>query len=162
MKIYAKQGTELEQVMKKLYGQMMSEKKMASEMIKEFSGVEPKGIGYYWALGFTCQWSYNLVSFPEGSNPQRMRSYQINGTTYYMPKKRLKAAKEFMQKWISRFKGIDGKMLCDYGIPISFDCCTRYVNWRPYFENGRYGVLVPSLVLDWMPEIDNKQYEIEV
>lgn len=35
MKIYAKQGTELEQVMKKLYGQMMSERKKAFEMIKE-------------------------------------------------------------------------------------------------------------------------------
>lgn len=86
MKIYAKRGAELEQIMKKLYEQMMSERKKAFEMIKEFAGVEPKGIGYYWAFEFTCQWSYNMVSFPEGSNPQRMRLYQINGTAYYMPK----------------------------------------------------------------------------
>lgn len=31
MKIYAKQGTELEQIMKKLYDQMMSERKKAFE-----------------------------------------------------------------------------------------------------------------------------------
>lgn len=162
MKIFAKQGAELEQVIKKLYDQMMNERKKAFEMIKEFSGVEPKGIGYYWAFEFTCQWSYNLVSFPDESNPQRMRPYKINGAIYYEPNKRLKVAKDFMQKWISLFKGIDGKILKDYGIPISFDCCSRYVNWQPYFENGRYGILVPSLILDWMPEFKNKQYEIEV
>lgn len=162
MKIYAKQGTELEQIMKKLYDQMMSERKKAFEMIKEFSGVEPKGIGYYWAFGFTCQWSYNLVSYPEGSNPQRMRPYKINGTNYFEPNKRLKVAKDFMRKWIGLFKGIDGEVLCDHGIPISFDCNSRHVCWQPYFENGRYGILVPSLILDWMPEVKNKQYEIEV
>lgn len=162
MKIYAKQGTELEQIMKKLYDQMMSERQKAFEMIKEFSGVEPKGIGYYWALGFTCQWSYNMVSFPEGSNPKQMKPNNINGINFYRPNRRLKASKDFIQKWNSLFKGIYGKVLCEYGIPIIFNCNSQYVRWQPFSKDGRYGVLVPSLILDWMPEVKNKQYEIEV
>lgn len=162
MKIFAKQGTELEQIIKKLYDQMMNERKKAFEMIQEFSGVEPIGIGYYWAFEFTCQWSYNLVSFPEGSNPKRMRPYKVNGATFYMPNKRLKVSKDFMQNWLRLFKGIDGKVLTDYGIPIVFDCRTRYVNWKPFFEEEKYGILVPSSVLDWMTEVNNRQYEIKV
>ncbi len=162
MKIYAKPGTELEQVMKKFYDQMMSERQKAFEMIKEFSGVEPKRIGYYWALWFTCQWSYNMVTFPEGSSPEKMRSYKINLNTYYKLNKRLKASKEFSQKWLGLFKGIDGKVLCEYGIPIIFNCNSQYVRWQPFSKDGRYGVLVPSLIFDWMPEVKNKQYEIEV
>ena len=91
MKIYTKQGSELEQIMKKLYEQMMSERKKAFEMIKEFAGVEPKGIGYYWAFEFTCQWSYNLVSFPEGSNPQ---SIKLLSGYYNFSNAQLKACSE--------------------------------------------------------------------
>lgn len=162
MIILSKPGTELEKLLKKFYKQMKEEKKEAIRMMKEFTGVEPLGIGYYWVFGFTCNWSYDLACFPHDSEPKNMIVSKKNGTVGYRPNKRLGAVKSFIETWNNKFKGINGQCLSNYGIPVMDDRSGIYVNWRPILRNGRYGISAPSSLLDRMPKNENKQYEVEV
>lgn len=162
MKITAIPGTELESVFKQFYEQMKSEQELVLKVITEFTGVNPVNFGYYWIFGYTCKWAYDMVRFPENSNPAHMISYTINGKTYFKPNKRLIISKAFIKKWCETFKGLNGNILTKYGIPVMDDNSGRYVNWLPCYVNDKYGIVVPSSLLDYMPNIKNKQYNIEL
>ena len=69
---------------------------------------------------------------------------------------------EFVKQWKEKFRGIDGRILADYGIPVYHEESGTYCNWIPIKKEERYGIEVSSSLLDRMPKIDNKQYEIEL
>lgn len=162
MKITAIPETELESVFKQFYEQMKSEQELVLKVITEFTGVKPVNFGYYWIFGYTCKWAYDMVRFPEDSNPAHMISYTINGKTYFKPNKRLKVSKEFIQKWNETFKGLDGNKLTKYGLPVYDEKIGIYSDWIPIKENNKYGIEVSSSLIDRMPNIKNKQYNIEL
>lgn len=162
MKITAKPGTLLETIFKQFYEQMEREKSIVAKYITDFSGVEPSNYSYYWYNGITCDWVCDKVRFPENSHPQNMLPYTYGGKTYYRPDFRLRKSKEFLKKWNETFTGIDGSILIKFGIPVMDENTGIYCNWLPCFIKGRYGIDVTSSLLDRMPKIDNKQYEIEL
>lgn len=162
MKIFAKQGTELEKQLKTFYEQMENEKNEVRNMVEEFTGVKPVNFGYYWYFGITCVWSEDSWQFPDTEKPQNVVSYDKNGKTYFKPNKRLKKSKEFIKTWKDKFKGIDGKVLSNYGIPVDDESMGKYYNWIPWYEDNKYGIISSSSMIDSMPKIEDKQYEIEV
>lgn len=162
MKITAKPGTQLETIFKQFYEKIENEKEQALKMVEEFTGVKPLDIGFFWYFGITLKWNYDQITFPENSQPINMVSYEDNGEVYYMPNRCLKSSKEFIKKWKRLFKGIDGKILSTFGIPVLDEKIRMYYLWYPTFIDGRYGIEVPSSLLDQMSKIDNKQYDIEL
>lgn len=162
MKLIAKCNTELETILKNFYEQMESEKQEVFKMVEEFTGVRPINFGYYWYFGITCVWAEDTLKFALLLGPQNVVPYTANGHTYFKPNKRLKVSKEFIKKWKEKFKGIDGKALIEYGIPVYHEESGVYYNWLPVKCGERYGIEVPSSLLDRMPKNDNKQYEIEL
>lgn len=162
MRLIAKKDTELETIFKKFYEQAESEKKEVFKMVEEFTGVKPINFGYYWYFGITCVWAEDKWRFADLLSPQNVIPYTERGHTYFKPNKRLKTSKEFIKKWKDRFKGIDGKILGSFGIPVIDENSGVYCNWLPYCVNDRYGIEVPSSLLDRMPKIDNKQYDFDL
>lgn len=162
MKLIAKSNTELETILKNFFEQAESEKKEVFKMVEDFTGVKPINFGYYWYFGITCVWAEDTWRFADSSSPQNVVSYTVRGHTYFKPNKRLKVSKDFIKKWKDKFKGIDGSILADYGIPVYHEESGVYCNWIPIKKEERYGIEVSSFLLDRMPKIDNKQYEIEL
>lgn len=162
MKITAKPGTQLEKICQDFYEQAESEKKEAFKMIEEFTGVKPINFGYYWYSGITCVWAEDTWRFADLTCPQNVVPYTVRGRTYFKPNKRLKVSKDFIKKWKEKFKGINGCILSDYGIPVYYEESGVYRNWLPIKSGDRYGIEVSSSLLDRMPKIDNKQYDIEL
>lgn len=160
MIILAKQGTELENVLKGFYVQFEKEREEVPVMIEKFTGVRPSDFGYYWVFGITAIWATDVWQFDNTAKPKNVISHKENGCTYYKPNGRLKVSKEFLNIWKSKFKGIDGKVLSKYGIPIEYR--SLCFNWLPKKDGDRYGIQVPSSLLDIMPKIENKQYEIKI
>ena len=162
MKITAKPGTQLETIFKQFYEQMENEKNQVFKMVEEFTGVKPINFGYYWYFGITCVWAEDTWIFADLISPQNVVPYTVRGRTYFKPNKRLKVSKDFIKMWKDKFKGIDGSILADYGIPVYHKGSGVYYNWIPIKTDNRYGIEVPSSLLDQMPKIDNKQYDIEL
>lgn len=160
MRIFAKQNTELESVLKGFYEQMEREEKEVSILIEDFTGVKPINFGYYWYFGITCVWAEDTWRFPEDSTPNNVVSYQANGNTYFKPNKRRKVGKQFIKRWREKFTGIDGKVLSHYGIPVYHENSGVYYNWLPIKDGERYGIEVGSSIIDKMEKNDDKQYEI--
>lgn len=152
-------GTELESIFKQFYEQMISEQKEMFQMIKEFTGVDPDRVRAkpFRKLGYACLWDYDEIMFPEGSNPKNMTFFEYGKT--YSPNRALQESTEFMNQWHNKFKGIDGKVLSNYGIPVVFDF--RYFHWEPVFYNGKYGIKIPEEIKRYLFNIEDKQYEIE-
>lgn len=61
-----------------------------------------------------------------------------------------------------KFRGLDGDVFAEYGLPVYDREIGIYSHWIPIKENNKYGIEVSSSLLDRMPKIDNKQYEIEL
>lgn len=162
MKIFAKNNTELEKLMKKFYEQMECEKEEVKKMVESFTGEKPINFGYYWYFGITCVWAEDTWRFADLLSPQNVIPYTANGHTYFKPNKRLKKSKDFIKTWKEKFKGIDGSELSKYGIPVYDKNSGVYCNWLPIQEDNKYGVEVPSSLFDRMPKIEDKQYEIEI
>lgn len=162
MKIIAKQGAELENIFRKFYKQVESEKEEVFKLVEEFTGVRPINFGYYWYFGVTCVWAENTIRFADTISPQNVVPHTANGCTYFKPNRRTKVGMEFVKQWKEKFRGIDGRILADYGIPVYHEESGTYCNWIPIKKEERYGIEVSSSLLDRMPKIDNKQYEIEL
>lgn len=162
MKIFAKQNTELESILKGFYERMENEKEEVYKMVEDFTGVKPINFGYYWYCGVTCVWAEDTWRFAEDSKPNNVISYQDYGNTYFKPNKRLKVSKEFVKQWKDKFRGIDGRILFKYGIPVTDGVGAVYYHWFPIKENERYGIEVSSSLLDRMTKIEDKQYEISL
>lgn len=159
------QGTELEGLFKQFYEQMVAEQKILSQMIKELSGVEPLSVGMeapsFIKRGFSCLWDYHKIIFPKGSIPKNMvYTYYSDDEEIYAPYPKLPCTKKFYSKCNRMFKGIDGKILSDYGIPVTSEYITFF--WKPICYNGKYGIEVSDGIKQYLPNIKDKQYEIEV
>lgn len=165
MKIIAKQGTELETVLKQMNEQLLKSKEEAKDMMQEYCGTRPDTIGYSWALGFTAEWNFNLIGFnDENLIPDKLiQNKEYKNNVLWKPNKRKKDAKEFIDRWNKKFRGINGEGLSKFGIPVIDEATGIYCCWLPLKDdNGRYYVYAGSSLLDRMPKIDNKQYEIEI
>lgn len=162
MKIFAKKNTELESVLKGFYEQMECEKKEVSILIEDFTGVKPINFGYYWYFGITCVWAEDTWRFADLLSPQNVVPYAVKGHTYFKPNKRTKVGKEFVKQWKDKFKGIDGKVLSHYGIPVYHENSGVYYNWLPIKDGERYGIEIGSSILDKMEKNDDKQFDIDI
>ncbi len=159
------QGTELEVLFKQFYEQMITEQKTLFQMIKELSGIEPLSVGMEGAslikLGFSCLWDYHKIIFPKGSNPKNMvYTYYSDDEQIRAPYPGLPCTKKFFSKCSRMFKGIDGKILTNYGIPVTSEYITFL--WKPICYNGKYGIEVSDGIKQYLPNIKDKLYEIEV
>lgn len=163
MKIIAKQGSELEKLLKQMNEQLLREHEEAKDMVQEYCGTRPDAIGYGWVFGITAEWLCTLIGFddkefiPEKLLPnnedEKHPCWKIN--------KKKKEGREFIDKWDKRFKGIDGEPLNKFGIPVMHESSGRYFHWLPLNHDGRYYISVTSSLLDLMPDIPDKQYEIQ-
>lgn len=106
-------GTELESLFKQFYEQMIDDKKIIVQMIKELSSVTPIEIDGMdsstrraTATSFSCLWSYDYIRFPEYCNPNHVVPYQINGIIFFTPNRCDKVAEKFMKEWRRRFKDL--------------------------------------------------------
>lgn len=163
MKIIAKQGSELEKLLKQMNERLLREQDEAKDMIQEYCGSRPDSIGYVWAFGFTAEWFYTLIGFenkefvPEklipNNDDKKHLCWKIN--------KRKKEGREFIDKWCRKFRGIDGRPLNKLGIPVMHEETGRYFHWLPLEKDGVYYVSVGSSILECMPSA-NKPLEIEL
>lgn len=76
--------------------------------------------------------------------------------------KRKKEGREFIDRWRRKFRGIDGRPLNKFGIPVMHEETGRYFHWLPLEKDGIYYVSVGSSLLDCMPSAKSEQFEIEV
>jgi hypothetical protein len=162
MKIFAKQNTELESVLKGFYEQMEREKTEVIEMVEKFTYAKPINFGYYWYFGITCVWAEDTIRFADITSPKNVTPYRAYGHTYFKPNKKTKAGKKFVKQWKEKFKGLDGKVLSDYGIPVYHENSGVYYNWLPIKDGERYGIEVASSIIDKMDKRDEKQFDIDV
>lgn len=110
MIIIGVRGTKLESLFKQFYKQMVAEQEILFQMIEEFTGVAPIKVmdkGVLFRKGYSCQWNYNYIIFPEGSSPLNMVSQKVEGVIYYTFNRSLKSSARFM----NIFKGLDGNVL---------------------------------------------------
>jgi hypothetical protein len=164
MKIIAKQGSELENLLKQMNEQLMREQNEAKDMIQEYCGSRPDSLGYGWAFGITAEWLYTLIGFddkefvPEklipNNDDKKHPCWKIN--------KRKKEGREFIDRWRRKFRGINGRLLNKFGIPVMHEETGRYFHWLPLEKDGIYYVSVGSSLLDCMPSAKSEQFEIEV
>ena len=164
MKIIAKQGSELEKLLRQMNEQLMREQNEAKDMIQEYCGSRPDSLGYRWAFGITAEWLYTLIGFDDkefiseklipNNDDKKHPCWKIN--------KRKKEGREFIDKWRRKFRSIDGRPLNKFGIPVMHEETGRYFHWLPLEKDGVYYVSVGSSLLDCMPSAKNEQFEIEV
>lgn len=76
--------------------------------------------------------------------------------------KRKKEGREFIDRWRRKFRGINGRLLNKFGIPVMHEETGRYFHWLPVEKDGIYYVSVGSSLLDCMPSAKSEQFEIEV
>lgn len=164
MIITAKSNSELEGLFKQFYEQMVSEKKMISQIVENLSGIVPVDIDSldkspsWYRKGYAGLWDYNYIKFSEGSQPLNMVSICDKGIIYYHPNHSQESANKFMREWRRLFKGWNGNIFAHFGIPIVTDfACYK---WRPISYNGKYGIEVSDGIIRYLPKIQYKQYEI--
>lgn len=164
MKIIAKQGSELEKLLKQMNEQFLREQEEAKDMVQEYCGTRPDAIGYGWVFGITAEWSYNLIGFNEKSFvPEKLSpNNEYKDNPLWKPNKRKKDAKEFIDKWRKKFRGIDGEPLSKFGIPVMDEKTGIYCAWLPLKNENGYYVSVGSSLLERMPSDKSEQFEIEV
>ena len=163
MKILAKKGSALELLLKQMNEQLLREREEAMTMVEEYCGIRPDSIGYGWVFGYTAEWNYDLIAFNDANlTPEKLiinkehkvaRIFKIN--------KKIKGAKDFVEKWRKRFKGINGDVLSKYGIPVMDEKTGIYCSWLPLKDEEGYYISVGSSLLDRMPKVKNPQFEIK-
>ena len=161
-------GTELESLFKQFYEQMIDDKKIIVQMIKELSSVTPIEIDGMdsstrraTATSFSCLWSYDYIRFPKYCNPNHVVPYNMNGITYFTPNRCDKVSEKFMKEWRRKFKGFNGLPLRKFGIDIKPSCGYICFHWKPIMYKGKYGIDVSDGIKLYLPNIKDKQYEIE-
>lgn len=160
MKIYANKESELERVLEGMHNHLLTTDKRAKEIIKELYGIEPETLGYRWVFGWTAMFDFNIVDF-EGEVPEGFVKSK-NDLGSYKPNLRTKKGKELVKLWEKEIKGIDGKRLTKYGIPVMHEESRTYCHWLPFKDEKGFYISVGSSLLDRMPKIDNKQYTVEM
>lgn len=162
MKIIAKQGSELEKLLKQMNEQLLRELEEAKGMLLEHCGTKPDAIGYDWGFGITAVWSHSLIWF----NDESFVPEKLILNNEYPPLWRLnehrKDTKEFIDKWYKQFKGIDGKLLSQFGVPVIDEKTGIYCDWLPLKDENRYYVSVESSLLERIPSAKREQFEIDV
>ena len=164
MKIIAKQGSELEKLLKQMNEQLMLEQTEAKDMIQKYCGARPDALGYGWVFGITAEWLYTLIGFdnkefiPEKLIPNNQDKkhpcWKINTRT--------KEGKEFIEEWRKKFHGIDGTLLNKFGIPVMHEDSGRYFHWLPLEKDGVFYISVGASLLDYMSSTKSEQFEIKV
>lgn len=164
MKIIAKQGSELEKLLKQMNEQLLREQNEAKDMIKEHCGSRPDSLGYGWVFGITAEWLYTLIGFEDKSFvPEKLvPNKEDKKPPCWKINTRKKEGREFIEKWRKKFKGIDGEPLSKFGIPVMHEGTGRYFHWLPLEKDGIYYVSVSSSFFDLMPSGKSDQFEIEV
>lgn len=78
MKLIAMKGSKLEQVIKKMWEQLVSDENAAKEFIKERVGVMPEALSFIWVFGdtscFVCQ---DIIFAKDDWENRRWRRSQI-------------------------------------------------------------------------------------
>lgn len=164
MKIIAKQGSELEKLLKQMNEQLLSEQNEAKDMILEHCGSRPDSLGYGWVFGITAEWLYTLIGFDDKEHvPEKLiPNNEDKKHPCWKINNRKKEGKEFIEKWREKFRGIDGEPLNKFGIPVMHEETGRYFHWLPLESDGVYYVSVGSSLLECMPSAKSDQFEIEV
>lgn len=98
MKIIAKQGSELEKLLKQMNEQLLREQEEAKDMVQEYCGTRPDAIGYGWVFGITAEWSYNLIGFNEKSFvPEKLSpNNEYKDNPLWKPNKRKRMLKSLL------------------------------------------------------------------
>lgn len=162
MRIYALHNSELEKLFQDFYDKMKNDEVKLKDMVKNLTDIEPINMSYNWEDGITCLWSYETLRFDKNETPNNVCKYTMNGLTYYKPNKRFKKSKLFIKEWQENFKGIDGSMLFEYGIPVYDKNKNLYFNWLPCKKDNSYGIIVSSQILRYMSPETNKNIKIEI
>ena len=165
MRIIAKQGSELEKLLKQMNEQLLRENEEAKDMVQEYCGTRPDSMGYSWVFGITAEWNCNLIGFNDVNFvPEKLILNKKKSDKHpcWKPNKRKKDAKEFMDKWNKRFRGIDGEELAKFGIPVMHQQTGIYCHWLPLKDGERYYVSAGASLLDRMQSSKSDQFEIEV
>ena len=164
MKIIAKAGTEFEGICKEYYEQMMEYRQKAFQLAEKYLGATPTGVGYIWVFGHSCKFDYTLLAFPKDAKlPVWFKqAWDEEGNTCYKLNRKYNAACEFSSTWENEIKPLYGEKLIQCGIPVFHNKTRIYTWWQPFYEDGRYGIIAPSTLLDRMDKQDNPPFEIDI
>lgn len=164
MKIIAKQGTEFENVCKEYYEQMMEYKQKAFQLAEKYLGTTPINSGYRWFFGHSCEFHYSLFVFPEEAKLPVWFKPVVNKENHleYKLNKRYKVACKFLSEWRNEIKPLFCQKLIQFGIPVFHDDTRIYTWWHPFYEDGQYGIIASSTLLDRMEKQDNPPFEIDI
>ena len=165
MKIRPKQGTELEKVLTEMNVRMKQEENEAKDIIEAYCGTRPDTIGYNWAFGFTAVWNYRLIGFNDETfipaKLLRNKDYPGDNPLYKVSKQR-KEGRDLVKAWDEKFKGLDGRILSKFGIPVIDKESARYTHWLPVRDEKGVYIAVNSHLLDRMKAVKTTQFEIEI
>lgn len=148
MKLIAKKGSELEQVLKTMWEQMQTTMDAAKTIVREATGVEPESIGYRWGWGEILTFLPTLVRFKKENWPkvdEKVMRRDKRDNNYFKPALRYKAGQQLQQRFWDEVtsKSIDEKPLNKFGIH-QFSDRTSYWMLPLYDEDSKRYMLVCS------------------
>lgn len=163
MKLIANQGSELEQVIKEMWEQFVSDDNAAKEFIKECVGAMPESLSFIWAFGETGCFRCNEIVFAEGDwdRVDKKILYRIPGGRYFYVNRRTKVGRRFEGVFNVVFNHfIQHEPLEKFGIHMMID--NRYWYWQPVFdkEHGQYFIDCSNAALPYLKMKTDSQFTI--
>lgn len=156
MIIRAKEGTLLEEKLRELHAEFISEKERAVARAQEIFGQKPIMMPYAWAFGFCYIYEIRDRDFVFESPLQNPPPYiKEVGEKRYRLSLRHKASRDFIKQYDQEFKGLKPN-LKEFGIHTILN--GRYAHWQVIKEKtGRFVFIAP----DWgFTGESREQYEI--
>ena len=137
MKLIAKKGSELEQVLKAMWEQMQATMESAKTIIREATGVEPESIGYRWGWGEILTFLPGLTRFKRedwDKVDEKIMRRDKRDDNYFKPALRYKAGQQLEQRFMTEVtdKGIDEKPLNKFGIHQYNDRASYWM--QPFYD----------------------------
>ena len=144
IKLIAKTGTELEDTFKEMVLQMEKNHNDAMNLIKEYTGVEPKSIGYRWGWGHLATFRVELVQFnKEDYDKIDSKVMRKDKDGYFLPSLKYKKGKELRDRFYSEVskKCLTATSLDNLGIHTMDEHASYWV--QPFYdkESNQYMLL---------------------
>ena len=164
MKLIANQGSELEQVIKKMWEQLVSDENAAKEFIKERVGVMPEALSFIWVFGDTGCFVCQDIIFEKGDweKVDKKILRQHHDDWNFDVNYRTKAGKQFQEDFNAKFNHfIKHEPLDKFGIHMLAN--NRYWSWQPVFDekSGQYLIFCSNAALPYQEMKKDCQFKIE-
>ena len=163
MKIVANKGSKLEQVIKGMFEQLISDEKAASDFIKERVGVAPQTVQFIWCFGNTGRFTCRDIIFKkeDWEKVDKKILVQLKKEWEFNVNRRTKAGNQFLEDFDARFnRFVSHEPLEKFGIYMIKD--RRYWAWQPVYDKKEdcYFILCSDAALQYQEMNKDSQFRI--